>query len=148
MTSFEHSVEIERPLEEVWSYVCDFANNPVWQGPIVEVRSGATQQVEVGTTLVEVAQFLGKRFEITLEVAEHDLLKRSVVRTVSGPVRLEGSYRFERADGRTRFTTAGDVEGHGFFRLAEPVFARMARREWASSCETLKELLEAGAGTP
>jgi len=130
----------------VWSYVSNVENNPVWQGPMVEVRQGAGQQMEVGTKIEEVAQFLGKRFEITLEITDHEPLKRSAVRTTAGPVRLDGSYRFEEAGAGTRFTTEGEVEAHGFFRLAEPVFARVARREWASSCETLKELLEAGAG--
>jgi hypothetical protein len=66
------------------------------------------------------------------------------VRTTSGPVRLDGSYRLEAVDeGSTRFTNEGVVEAHGFFKVAEPVFARMARREWASSCATLKDLLEA-----
>jgi hypothetical protein len=50
----------------------------------------------------------------------------------------------ESVEGATRFTMLGETDAHGLFKLAEPVFARMARREWASSGETLKELLEAG----
>ncbi len=145
MTRFGHSVEIDRPLEDVWSFVCEVGNNPVWQGPIIEVRRGAGQELAVGTRIEEVAHFLGKRFEITLEVTEHELLKRSAVRTAAGPVRLDGTYRFESSGDGTRFTTEGEVEAQGFFRLAEPVFARVAGREWSTSCETLKELLEAGA---
>ena len=37
------------------------------------------------------------------------------------------------------------MEAHGFFKLAEPVFARTAHRQAVSSCELLKELLEARA---
>ncbi len=146
MTRFEHSVVIERPIEEVWAYVTEAANNPVWQGPMLEVRSGSGTTMEVGTQIEEIVQFLGKRFHITLEITEHEPMSRSAVRTSSGPVRLDGTYRFDRVDGGTRFSTQGDVEAHGFFKLAEPVFARMARREWVSSCETLKDVLEAGSG--
>lgn len=147
MTRFEHSVVIERPLEEVWAYVTEVGNNPVWQGPIIEVRRGAVGPLDLGTEIEEVAHFLGKRFEITLEVIEHDPPKRCAVRTAAGPVRLDGTYSFSTVDGGTRFSTEGEVEASGFFKLAEPVFARMARREWVSSCENLKDVLEADAAS-
>ena len=53
----------------------------------------------------------------------------------------------ERPIDATRFTAATDADAHGFFKLAEPVFARMARRDLASSMGHLKDLLEAN-GTP
>lgn len=145
MIRFGNSVLIERPIEEVWAYVDDMRNNPRWQGPIIDVTTGAEPPLRVGTSVVEVVSFLGKRFELTLVVTERDPMKRSSVRTVSGPVRLDGSYAFEPVDGGTRFTTEAEVEAHGFFKVAEPAFARIARREWESSCATLKELLEAQA---
>ena len=150
MTKFEHSVVIDRPLKEVWSYVIDPANDPVWQGVIVEVRRGAGVPLEVGSEIEEVSQFLGRRFDITYVVTEHEPMRRSAVRTTSGPVAATGSYTFEETDGGTRFTMEGEVDAHGLFKLAEPVFARLARREWAHGAETLKVLLESGAaaGSP
>jgi len=149
MTRFEHTVVIERPIEDVWAYVMEAANNPVWQGPMIEVRRPAGEPLELGSEIPEVASFLGKRFALTLVVTEYEPRRRSAVRTSSGPVRLEGSYRFDSVDeGSTRFSTEGAVEAAGFFKVAEPVFAGLARREWASSCATLKNILEAqGAGT-
>ncbi len=144
MTRFEHSVVIQRPVEEVWAFVMEAANDPVWQGPIIEVRRPAGKPLELGSEIPEVASFLGKRFEITLVVTEHEPMTRSAVRTSAGPVRLDGSYRFEAVEeGSTRFTTEGVVEADGFFSVAEPVFARLARREWESSCAALKDILEA-----
>jgi hypothetical protein len=143
MTSFEHSVVIRRPVEEVWDYVMETTNNPAWQGPIVEVRRPVGAPLEVGAEIPEVASFLGKRFGVTLTVTELEPLTRSAVRTSSGPVRLDGCYRFEPVPGGTRFSMEGEVEAHGFFSVAEPVFAAAARREAASSCQRLKQLLEA-----
>ena len=133
---------IERPLEEVWNYVIDPANDPVWQGVIVEVRRGAGVPLDVGSEIEEVSQFLGRRFEITYVVTEHEPMRRSAVRTTSGRSPRTGSYTFEETDGGTRFTMQGEVDAHGLFRLAEPVFARLARREWEHGAETLKDLLE------
>jgi len=145
MTKFEHSVLIQRPLEEVWAYVMEPANDPVWQGPVIEVRRGAGEEMSVGSEIEEVMQFLGRRFEVTFTVTEHEPMRRSAVRVSSGPVPMNGSYRLDPVAGGTRFTMEGETEAHGLFKLAEPVFARMARREWESSCEVLKDLLEAGA---
>ena len=37
----------------------------------------------------------------------------------------------------------GELEAHGFFKLAEPLFADMAGRELEASLGHLKDLLEA-----
>ena len=145
MTRIEHSVVIERPVEDVWAYVSDPTNNTVWQGPVIEVDSLPT--IEVGTEVTEVMKFLGRRVETTWVVTEHEPMHRSAVETSSGPVQMRGSYLLEPVDGGTRFTMETDMDAHGFFKLAEPVFARMARRKAVSSCETLKELLEAEAAS-
>jgi len=50
MTRFEHSVVIERPLDEVWDYVMEPANDPVWQAMVSEVRREAGAPVEAGAT--------------------------------------------------------------------------------------------------
>ena len=37
----------------------------------------------------------------------------------------------------------GELDAHGFFKLAEPVFARITRRELEANLGHLKDLLEA-----
>ncbi len=142
MTRFAHSVTIERPLEEVWEYVMDPANDPVWQGSVIEVRSGTDAPLRVGSEIEEVFQFLGRRFDVTFEVTEHEPMTRSAVKTSAGPVPMQGSYHFERVNGGTRFSIEGETDAHGLFKLAEPVFARIARRDWDTSCKVLKDVLE------
>jgi len=144
VTTFQHSVVIERPLEEVWEYVIDPANDPVWQGMVTEVRSGGEEPLHVGSQIDEVFQFLGRKFDVTLEVTEHEPMSRSAVKASSGPVPMQGRYRFESVNGgATRFSIEGETDAHGLFKLAEPVFARITRREWDTSCKVLKDLLEA-----
>jgi hypothetical protein len=72
-------------------------------------------------------------------------MRRSAVRTASGPVAATGSYTSEETDGGTLFTMQGEADAHGLFKLAEPFLARLARREWEHGAETLKDLLESGA---
>ncbi len=144
MTRIEKSVVIDRPVEDVWEYVHDPANDAVWQTSIVETRHEGGPAMDVGTRIVEVRRFLGRRFETSWEVSEFDPPRRSAVRSVSGPIPFTGSYVLEAVDGCTRFTLRMDTEAHGFFKLAEPVFGRMAGREMEANLGHLKDALEAG----
>jgi len=144
MTHLEHTVTIARPVEEVWDYVMDARNDPKWITNVIEVGKGADQPVEPGLEIEETMKFYGVRLSTTLTVTEHEPPTHSAV-DVRGPVDGRGSYRLEPVDGGTRFTMTMDTDAHGFFKLAEPVFARMARRDVTSSVETLKDILESGA---
>ena len=58
MTKLQHTITIERPVDEVWDYVIDTRNDPVWMTNVVEVGRGADQPVEVGLEIDEVVSFL------------------------------------------------------------------------------------------
>jgi uncharacterized membrane protein len=146
MTKLQHTITIERPVDEVWDYVLDTRNDPVWIGPVHDVGRGADQPVEPGLEIEETYSFLGVKLPMTLTVTEHEPRRHSAV-SVSGPVGGQGSYDFEPVDGGTRFTMTLETDAHGFFKLAEPVFARMARREVVTSVAQLKDILETGRGS-
>ncbi|MEQ9324908.1 MAG: SRPBCC family protein [Polyangiaceae bacterium] len=67
---FEHSVEIDRPAEEVFAFVSDFENNPRWQGGMVSCEWTSEQTKVVGATYVQHAKFMGKRIDTHFVVTE------------------------------------------------------------------------------
>jgi uncharacterized membrane protein len=142
----EHSVVIDRPVEEVFAYVTDANNDPLWQSSILESEQTSEGVVGVGTTYRIVTKFLGRRIEMTLEITEHDPGRKECFRYTSGPIPGGGCYLFERADdGSTRFTQDFEAEVGGVFRLAKPLVARVFKRQIQTDMATLKDLLEAGA---
>ena len=143
MTKLQHTITIDRPLDDVWDYVIDARNDPVWMSQVVEVGRGADQPIEVGLEIDEVVSFLGKRLPVTMRVTEHEPRRHSAIELTRAAVPGRGSYDFAPAGGGTSFTMTLETDAHGFFRLAEPVFARIARRDIVTSCERLKDLLEA-----
>ena len=147
MTHIQHTITIDRPVDEVWDYVLDTRNDPVWITNVVDVGRGADAPVEVGLEIEETYKFLGVRLPMTLKVTEHEPPRRSAIEFSNGPVSGRGSYQFDAVDGGTRFTMTMDTDAHGFFKLAEPVFARMARRDVAASLGNLKDILEARDGS-
>ena len=143
MTKIERSIVIERPIEEVWDFVHEPANDALWQTTLTESEELTDGPMRVGTRVREVRRFLGLRIETTWEVTEYEPTRRSAIRGTSGPIPLSGGYRLEAVDTGTRFTVTGELDAHGFFKLAEPVFARMAGRELEANLGHLKDLLEA-----
>ena len=145
MTKVATSVTIDRPVDDVWSFTIDPRNDPIWQTNVIEVGRGGDRPLEAGSEVEETFTFLGRKFPVTLVVTEHDPPLRSAVKVIGAPVAGRGSYELEPHDGGTRFTMTFDAEAHRLFKLAEPVFARLLRRDLAACCERLKVLLEAGA---
>jgi hypothetical protein len=97
----------------------------------------------VGTRLRNTVKFLGRQFDLTFEVTEHEPNGKNCVRSISGPIPFTGCRVVEPVDGGTRFTQTAEGEVGGFFRLAEPLVVRAARRQYETDLATLKDLLEA-----
>ena len=143
MTKIERSIVIDRPVADVWQFVHDTTKDALWQTTLRESEHLTDGPFDVGTRVREVRQFLGLRVEVAWEVTEYEAHTRSSIKGISGPVPLNGSYLFESQNGDTRLTVVGELDAHGLFRLAEPVFARMTSRELEANLGHLKDLLEA-----
>ena len=146
MTRIERSITIERPVDEVWRFVHDWRNDRLWQTTLRESEQLTDGPVGVGTQVREVRQFLGLRVELAWEVTEYEPTTHSSIKGISGPVPLSGGYVLAPENGGTLFTVAGELDAHGLFKLAEPVFARMTARELETNLGHLKDLLESGEG--
>jgi uncharacterized protein YndB with AHSA1/START domain len=143
VSRIERSVVIERPIQEVFDFVHDPAKDALWQTTLLESHPLDEGPLRAGSRVREVRRFLGIRLETSWEVTEYEPPTRSAIKSTSGPVSFSGGYALESLDGGTRFTVRGDLDAHGFFKLAEPVFARMATRELEANLGHLKDLLEA-----
>ena len=99
----------------------------------------------VGTTFLNVSQFLGKRLESTFEITEYEPNRRVSIKSTSGPIPLTGSTIFEEVEGGTKVSFEAEGDVGGLFKLAEPIVARTAQRQFEGNFLTLKDVLEAGA---
>ncbi len=143
MIKLEHTVDINRPVEEVFSFITNHENDAQWRAGLVESKRTSEGPVGVGSTGTDVLQFLGRRIESSYELTEFEENRKLGFKTTSGPIPMEGGYTMESAGGGTKvaFTIQGD--SGGFFRLAEPILARMVKRQVVSDFGNLKDLLEA-----
>ena len=142
MARVEHSVVIDRPVEDVWSFMADPENDSQWVSGVVESAKTSEGPMGLGATLKIVRNFLGRRIEADLELTEWEPNKRSAIRSTSGPISVAGTRTFEAVEGGTRVTDEVEADLRGFFRLAEPLVERTAQRQIESDYESLKGILE------
>jgi uncharacterized protein YndB with AHSA1/START domain len=145
MTKIETTVVINHPIEDVFAFVSNIEELSQWAGPVLEAKQTSEGPVGVGTTLTRVTQFLGRRLETTHEVTEYEPNRKISFKSSSGPIPIEERFTFESVEDGTKGTFSSEVEAGGFFKLAEPIVARMLKRQMESDVNNLKDMLEAQA---
>ena len=138
------SVVIERPPEEVFTYVSDLRNIPEWGALSGEMRKETEGPPEVGARYTADLTFLGRRLVIPYEVSAYEPPRLFVFRSLGGPLHEEYTYTFEEEPGGgTRFSMAIEMQPEGFFRVTGPLIEKMTQRYFfRKELETLKGLLE------
>ena len=143
----QHDVVISRPVEDVWAFMEDLRNYPRWQSGLVAVQPLSDGPIDVGARIAIVHQFLGRRVDLVLEVTRFERPRIFAARVVSGPIQCQGIWRYEAKDGGTRISGLIECETEGFFKQADQLVARVAKRQIDADCATLKDLLEACLGS-
>jgi uncharacterized protein YndB with AHSA1/START domain len=105
----EESVQIDRPPQEVFDYVANPENLPVWSGLAVEVKD-ATMPLGEGEVFTTIGKFLGRRFETPFQRRSYEPNRCYIDRATGGPIPNQNwIYTFEEVPAGTRLTRA--VEG-------------------------------------
>jgi uncharacterized membrane protein len=140
MPSAENSIVINRPRSEVFAFVADHENDPKWRPGVLDIKRASGQgQSAVYTQGVQGP--MGKRIDADFEVTAYQEDTLLAFRTLAGPVRPEGSYRFEDADEGTRVTFSLNAKLRGPQKLMAPLVGKSMRNQVAALVN-LKRVLE------
>jgi uncharacterized protein YndB with AHSA1/START domain len=141
----EHSIDINRPAEEVFAYLDQVDRHNEWQGQLVSTTVETDGPTRVGTRVVERRKVPGGPRDFPYEITEHDPPRTASFRGTAGLIRSVGTYTVDPiGESSSRLNSELDLEGHGIGKL----FAILARRQAAKQVpvdqEKFKELLESG----
>jgi uncharacterized membrane protein len=124
----EHSITVQRPIEEVFAFLADAENDPRWRSGVLDIAR--VDGDGVGTRYRQgVKGPMGRRVAADFEMTEYEPPRAIGFRATAGPVRPEGRYLLEPADGGTRVRFSLSCEPGGAARLMTPMVARTMRRE-------------------
>jgi uncharacterized protein YndB with AHSA1/START domain len=141
VATFQNTVMIARPIEDVFAFLSDLENVPEWNYAIVETRKISEGPVGVGTTYRQVRS-VPSRSEERLEITAYDPPRQLEVRGQLGPFRSRLFYALNATPEGTRVTNTVEVELRGPGRLLGRVAVPRVRDAVAANLRKLKELLE------
>lgn len=143
MHTFEHTVEVAAPIEQVFEWSVEPAN---WERSTPSLTDFVVhKETEDGVRLTATYGMLGmaQQTEMEMEIVEHNRL--TITSFESPGMSGEMQYRFEETDAGTLVTQSCEYEfGDSLLeRIIEPVASRYNRRQFRNSLQTSKELIEA-----
>jgi uncharacterized membrane protein len=138
------TVQINRPVDEVFAFVTNADNFPRWAGALVVVsRQTSPGPVAVGTTFTQRNKLAGRRFTSEMHVVTCDSGRRFEYETTSGPIRFAGHYTFAPVPGGTSFTSVDESEPSGLLLYLQPLLQPFAQRQITINLSKLKAVIEA-----
>ncbi|MGZ4911067.1 MAG: SRPBCC family protein [Halobacteriota archaeon] len=143
MTRIEESVQIHRPVEEVFTYTTDAKSWPHWHGDMQEAEQTSAGQVGVDTTFKGKNRMWGQTLRWTAKVTEYDPYERWSLVIDSGSVIIDEELRFDPLEGGTRLTRVYDVKVSGLLRILRSRIIGSLRKQFKQDASTLKLILEA-----
>ncbi|MCP2325908.1 uncharacterized protein YndB with AHSA1/START domain [Hamadaea flava] len=118
----ETSVDVGRPIEEVFALVSDPRNDIRWWRGVREVKLLGGDG-GVGTEYEQRGRLLGLPFYNRFTVDEHQPPRRIVLRTTKSLTPFTAVYEFTPSgSGGTRFAMRAEVAGAGHFKFFGPLF--------------------------
>lgn len=144
MYSFEKSIFINLPQQEVFDYVTDPANDKKWRKSSISAEWTSEGTVGVGSTQHAVDKFMGRNLESDSEVTVWDPPNEFGWKSVGGPVPFELSLKLTPEGEGTRLSFSGQAEIGGFFKLAEGLAGKQMEKQIDGDFNNLKKVLESG----
>jgi uncharacterized protein YndB with AHSA1/START domain len=141
VATLESTVTIARPVEDVFRFFFEFDKNASSLGvdSVVKEPDGPTG---VGTVFHLRDESRGKVREATTRFTSIDRNRRIGFDGRVGPLRPEGAYIFDPAEGGTRLTVRVDAHPVGALQLASPLVKLSGKRVWDKRLVRIKAVLE------
>jgi uncharacterized protein YndB with AHSA1/START domain len=141
MPSAERTITINRPVEEVFTFVADGRNAKLWRSGVLDVDlvsgSGLGARYSQG-----VRGPGGRRVAADYEITGYEPNRKIAFRATAGPVRPTGSFSFEGMGPATILTFQLDAALGGLQRLLMGGMVQSTINAEMGALDKLKDLLE------
>jgi carbon monoxide dehydrogenase subunit G len=144
MLTWENSVFINRPQQEVWDFISNPANFAHMSSGNEPAEWTSEGPPGVGSTLGEAGKVLGRRMEGTSQVTVWDPPNEFSRKYISGAFQGEGTMKLEPRENGTQFTAYGQVEFGVITKIAGGLISKLMKKQLDADADTLKQLLESG----
>ena len=147
MGTFQTTIDIRRPADEIFAVLADTETAPRWYEAVVSAIKTTPGPVGRGTRYRLVRSLPGGVVENDVEIEEHEPSRRVTLASVSGPTPFRYRYRLDPTGaGTTTLTLTGDITADGLRGLPAvltPFATQLFARGMRQNLGALKRLIEA-----
>ena len=140
MATVNGAIRINKPVDEVFSYVSNPRNLPSWDRTVNDVRFSGPVSAGRGGTIIR--QFNGKGHREEFEIHALESNRVLEIDGYSDHLWFQTVVRFQPTDGGTEVAYSQTVHGDGLTRLFKPLAPRSANARVSESFGHLKQALE------
>ena len=135
-------VDIDRPVPEVFDFVADMTNAPLWQSGLDRVQRIPPGPVRVGSEHVFVRRFAGRLLRSRNRITALDPPSRIAFEIPDGWISGQAAYEVTPTGGGSRVSCRMEFRASGPGRFVEPLLARLLRQDSRRDDQRLKAMLE------
>lgn len=143
MLTVDETIVINRPRSEVWDFMIEPENVPVYSSNIIEYELVAGEKDKAGRKCRGAVKVAGRRLELTDEMVEVEEGHRAKIISEDATVPYSLEFTYEDEGDSTRLTWHQEVESlKGVFKFADPIVMKLYARDVRSNLDKAKTLLE------
>ncbi|MEO5705360.1 MAG: SRPBCC family protein [Candidatus Limnocylindrales bacterium] len=121
MFNMSESVLIKRSPEDVFEFVADLRNFPIWRANLASSTVVSEKFTDLGARCDEEIQMGPRKIAATCEITAFSAGRTFSFQAVSPGLTYDGHILVIPEEGGSKFTLSGEVRVHGFLRLLQPV---------------------------
>ena len=148
MINLNMSTLICLPINQVFDFVSTPENDFKWQYGTLETAKLSEGINVIGTFFRSIGHLIGRRNLSTFEVTGYEPNKKYKFKSLSGPLHLQTTYIFEKADGNTKINISIKAHVVNSFQVNEGVMGKRMKKQLKENLAMLKEFLEARYTSP
>lgn len=143
MLTVDESIIIDKPRAEVWGFMIDPDNVPVYSSNIVEYEMVSGGKEAVGRVCRGAVKVAGRRLELTDELVEVESGRSGKLVSKDATIPYTLSFNYEDEGTGTKVTWHQEMESlKGLFKFADPIVVALYARDVRSNLEKVKTILE------
>jgi len=143
MINFELSTLVDRPIEEIFTFISNPLNTPKWQAMIASIEQVTPGPIGVGTQYNVHASLMGRAIDGLLEITSYEPPTKFGFTNKAGPMQVAVTITLKPVGTGAKITLNAEGNPGGLFKLAEGPLTHQIKSQMEANLEKLKSVLEA-----
>jgi len=144
MINLDIGTLIDKPVNDVFTFITNPANMSKWNSAVVSLEQVTPGAVGMGTKFKSVGEMMGRRIEGEMQVVAFEQDSKYGFQMDAGPVQVNVTLTFKTVGTGTKLSLNAQGNPGGLFKLAEGVMQGRVKSMMEENLARLKSVLEKG----